>query len=84
MVAAEGHKERPPPCHGAVLACLDEQGSRATEPAEHSGQHKQAIGTLVDELEAPGHAKREPDPLDRRTKLIVPNGQGAGSDETLR
>jgi DNA-binding MarR family transcriptional regulator len=58
------------PRHGAVLAHLDEEGSRATELAHLSGQHKQVIGTLIDELEAAEYVRREPDPQDRRAKLI--------------
>ncbi|MFC7240858.1 MarR family winged helix-turn-helix transcriptional regulator [Catellatospora aurea] len=64
------------PRHGAVMAYLDEQGNRATELAELSGQHKQVIGTLVDELEALGLVTREPDPADRRAKLVVPTAAG--------
>ncbi|GAA1374062.1 MarR family transcriptional regulator [Catellatospora chokoriensis] len=64
------------PRHGAVMAYLDEQGNRATELAELSGQHKQVIGTLVDELEALGLVTREPDPADRRAKLVVPTANG--------
>ncbi|MEU8079510.1 MarR family winged helix-turn-helix transcriptional regulator [Catellatospora citrea] len=64
------------PRHGAVMAYLDEQGNRATELAELSGQHKQVIGTLVDELEALGLVTREPDPADRRAKLVVPTAKG--------
>lgn len=75
---AEGHKETKPR-HGAVLAYLDEEGSRATELSELSGQHKQVIGTLVDELEGLGYVRREPDPLDRRAKLIVPTAKGLAS-----
>jgi DNA-binding MarR family transcriptional regulator len=64
------------PRHGAVMAYLDEEGSRATELAQLSGQHKQVIGTLVDELEALGFVRRVPDPEDRRAKLIVPTEKG--------
>ncbi|GIH07906.1 hypothetical protein Rhe02_59730 [Rhizocola hellebori] len=64
------------PRHGAVLAHLDEDGSRATDLARLSGQHKQVIGTLIDELEAAGYVRREPDPQDRRAKLIVPTALG--------
>ncbi|NUP01305.1 MAG: MarR family transcriptional regulator [Nonomuraea sp.] len=62
--------------HGAVLAYLDEEGSRATDLAAQSGQHKQVIGTLVDELVALGYVERQPDPADRRAKLIVPTERG--------
>lgn len=75
------------PRHGAVLAYLDEEGSRASDLAAQSGQHKQVIGTLVDELEALGYVERRPDPADRRAKLIVPTERGrdhmAKSDAVL-
>ena len=54
------------PRHGAVLAYLDPGGIRATELSRLSGQHKQVIGTLVDELERLGYVVRHPDPADRR------------------
>ncbi|MEV4417921.1 MarR family winged helix-turn-helix transcriptional regulator [Catellatospora sp. NPDC049609] len=83
---AESHAKTKPR-HGAVLAYLDEQGNRATELAELSGQHKQVIGTLVDELEALGLVRREPDPADRRAKLVVPTARGLAqmrhSDEAM-
>lgn len=62
--------------HGAVLAYLDAEGSRATELADRSGQHKQVIGKLVDELADLGYVERRPDPRDRRAKLIVPTPLG--------
>lgn len=64
------------PRHGAVLAYLDAGGIRATELARLSGQHKQVIGTIVDELEALGYLERRPDPADRRAKLIFPTARG--------
>lgn len=73
--AEQGHpKVRPR--HGAVLAYLDEEGSRATDLAAQSGQHKQVIGTLVDELVELGYVERRPDPGDRRAKLVVPTPLG--------
>ncbi|GAA2831857.1 MarR family winged helix-turn-helix transcriptional regulator [Crossiella cryophila] len=74
-LAEQGHPELRPR-HGAVLAYLDENGSRATDLARQSGQHKQVIGTLVDELVALGYLRREPDPNDRRAKLILPTERG--------
>ncbi|QKV80734.1 MarR family winged helix-turn-helix transcriptional regulator [Amycolatopsis sp. Hca4] len=62
--------------HGAVLAYLDEEGTRATDLSRLSGQYKQIIGTLVDELEALGYVERRPDPSDRRAKLIYPTERG--------
>ena len=62
--------------HGAVIAHLDEDGTRATELARRSGRHKQVIGRLVDELEDLGYVERRPDPGDRRGKLVVPTDRG--------
>lgn len=59
-----------------MLAYLDPEGSRATDLAARSGQHKQVIGTLVDELEELGYVERRPDPQDRRAKLVVPTDLG--------
>jgi DNA-binding MarR family transcriptional regulator len=62
--------------HGAVLAYLDPDGVRATELSRLSGQYKQIIGTLIDELESLGYVERRPDPSDRRAKLICPTERG--------
>jgi DNA-binding MarR family transcriptional regulator len=67
--------------HGAVLAYLDPAGVRATELARLSGQHKQIIGTLVDELEALGYVRRLPDPRDRRAKLVCPTDRGLAESQ---
>ncbi|MFC1409721.1 MarR family winged helix-turn-helix transcriptional regulator [Streptacidiphilus sp. N1-12] len=64
------------PRHGSVLAHLRPEGVRASDLARLSGQHKQVIGTIVDELEALGYAFRRPDPSDRRAKLVVPTERG--------
>lgn len=75
-LAAEGFDDLHPR-HGAVLAYLDEGGVRATELAQLSGQHKQVIGRLVDELEELGYVRRRPDPADRRAKLVCPTERGS-------
>jgi DNA-binding MarR family transcriptional regulator len=64
------------PRHGAVLAYLTPSGVRATELARQSGQYKQVIGTLVDELESLGYVHRKPDPTDRRAKLVCRTERG--------
>ena len=64
------------PRHGAVLAYLRPEGVRATEFARLSGQLKQVVGAIVDDLEALGYVKRKPDPADRRAKLVVPTARG--------
>jgi DNA-binding MarR family transcriptional regulator len=74
--------------HGAVLAHLDEEGTRATELARRSGRHKQVVGRIVDELEALGYVERSPDEGDRRAKLVLPTERGREvmrlSDEIMR
>jgi DNA-binding MarR family transcriptional regulator len=62
--------------HGAVIAHLDEEGTRATELARRSGRHKQIIGRIVDELEQLGYVERRPESSDRRAKLVVPTELG--------
>jgi len=74
-LASLGHDELRPR-HGAVMAYLDRDGTRASELSERSGAHKQVIGTLVDELERLGYVTRQPDPADRRAKLVVPTARG--------
>lgn len=74
-LARQGHPSLRPQ-HGAVLAYLDAEGSRATDLARRSGQHKQVVGKMIDELEALGYVERRPDPNDRRAKLIVPTPLG--------
>ncbi|HEX4220751.1 MAG TPA: helix-turn-helix domain-containing protein [Pseudonocardiaceae bacterium] len=64
------------PRHGAVMAYLEPDGVRATELSRLSGQHKQVVGTVVDELEELGYVVRNPDPADRRAKLICPTNRG--------
>lgn len=67
------------PRHGTVLAFLDQEGIRPTELARLSGRNKQTIGAILDELENLGYITREPDPRDRRAKLIVPTARGRDS-----
>ncbi|KAA5838459.1 winged helix-turn-helix transcriptional regulator [Saccharopolyspora hirsuta] len=64
------------PRHGALLAYLDETGVRPTELARITGQHKQVVGRVLDELEDLGYAERRPDPSDRRSKLVVLTERG--------
>ena len=64
------------PRHGAVLAYLRPEGVRATDLSRLSGQVKQVIGVIIDDLEAMGYVERKPDPADRRAKLVVPTARG--------
>ncbi len=64
------------PRHGAVLAYLDVEGTRPGELARLAGRNKQTMGAIIDELERLGYVRREPDPADRRAKLVVPTERG--------
>lgn len=81
ILAEQGHPDVRPR-HGSVLAFLDREGTRATELSQRSGLHKQIVGTIVDELVELGYVSREPDPRDRRAKLVVPTAYGL--DEVTR
>jgi DNA-binding MarR family transcriptional regulator len=71
----EGHGEIRP-AHGCVFRFVDPEGSRLTELAERSGLTKQAVGEVVDHLEALGYVERVPDPLDGRAKIIRLTARG--------
>jgi DNA-binding MarR family transcriptional regulator len=63
------------PKHGAVIANIDRNGTRASVLADRAGMTRQAMGELIDELEELGYVERVPDPDDRRAKLIRPTGK---------
>lgn len=68
---AECGHDRVRPRHGALLAYLDETGTRPTELARLTAQHKQVVGRVLDEMEELGYVERRPDPTDRRGRLVV-------------
>lgn len=69
------------PKHSAVFAQIDPEGSRLTDLARRANITPQAMGELVDELQELGYLTREPDPTDRRAKLIVPTPRGRAAIE---
>ena len=56
--------------HTALISNLDIEGTRITTLADRAGMTKQAMGQLVNDLEARGYIRREPDPNDKRAVLI--------------
>ncbi len=62
--------------HTLLFPHLDFEGVRATEIAEKLGVTKQAVGQLIDELEAMGAVERVPDPKDGRAKLVRFSAKG--------
>ena len=64
------------PSHSAVFGQIRPEGSRLSELARGANITPQAMGELVDELEALQYVVRRPDPTDRRAKLIVLTSKG--------
>lgn len=62
--------------HGAVFQYLDDTGTTVSTLAERAQITKQAMAELVHHLEARGYLVREPDPHDRRAKLVLPTERG--------
>lgn len=73
-VVGAGYPQKPK--HSAVFAQIDRDGSRLTDLARRANITPQSMGELVDELEELGYVTREPDPGDRRAKLIVLTDRG--------
>ena len=59
------------PGHVVLFLSVDRRsGSRLTDLAEHTRLTKQAMMSMVDDLEARGYVRRVPDPADARAKLV--------------
>lgn len=67
---------RPRPAHMALFPHIDLLGTRQSILAERVGITKQAVGQLVDDLEAGGVLARVADPDDRRAKRVVFTDKG--------
>ena len=65
--------------HTRLLPHISPAGIRLTELAERVGITKQAVGKLVDDLEAQGVVVREPDPDDGRALRVRYTDRGAAS-----
>ena len=62
--------------HVHLTRHLPLNGARLSELAESAGISKQAMGALIDQCDAWGLVRREPDPKDQRAKRIVFTPQG--------
>ncbi len=76
-----GHPEFRPR-YGAVLANIEADGTRLTTLADRAAMSRPSMLELVDELESKGYVRRQPDPEDRRAKLIVPTKTGMDTIST--
>jgi DNA-binding MarR family transcriptional regulator len=66
--------------HLALFPHIDlGEGTRLTELAARLGITKQAVGQLVDDLEAEGMVDRVPDPNDQRAKRVIFTNAGKTS-----
>ena len=64
--------------HYGVLRSLADVGPAAQGPlADRVGLDRSDMVSLVDELESAGHVRRNPDPADRRRKIVTITGSGA-------
>jgi DNA-binding MarR family transcriptional regulator len=58
------------PAHLQVFGVIKANGSRLTELADSAGLSLSSMAELIDDLESLGYVRRQPDPSDRRAKLI--------------
>jgi DNA-binding MarR family transcriptional regulator len=75
MMAARLHRATQVDC----IARLNRAGYtdlRMRHLATQTGMSKQAMGELIDEIEANGYIERQNDPADRRARLIVFTAKG--------
>jgi len=65
--------------HTMLLELLPAEGARSGVLASLLGITKQAVGEIVDDLEAAEYIHRVADPADRRAKLVVLSPKGAAA-----
>jgi DNA-binding MarR family transcriptional regulator len=58
------------PAQGRIAARIGPAGTRLTDLAEQALVTKQTAGHLVDQLERAGYVRRDPDPTDKRARLV--------------
>src|SRR3954462_11083424 len=58
------------PSHLAVFAGMEPGGSQITALAQHAGVSRQALSSLVREVEAIGYVRTSPDPAGRRAAAV--------------
>lgn len=64
------------PTHGYVFRSLQNEAIPPSDLARHLGVSKQAIGKLLDEMEAAGLVERRDDPADGRKKRVGLTSRG--------
>ena len=74
-LAERGHGDIRPP-HAVVFQHVDDAGSSVASLAKRAQVTKQAMAEVVAYLEGRGYVTREPDPSDRRAKLVTLTPKG--------
>ena len=73
------------PGHAALFLSVDRRsGSRLTDLADQTRLTKQAMMSMVDDLETRGYVRRVPDPADARAKLVRPTAHGRRASAECR
>ncbi len=62
--------------HNAVFGTLGSDGDRATDMASRAGITRQSMGEVIRELVGLGILEMQPDPADRRAKLVTYTAAG--------
>lgn len=60
----------------SIMPFLDRTGTRQVELVRRMGLSKQAVQQLIDDLERDGIVERQPDPSDRRGKIVMLTQRG--------
>lgn len=68
----------------AVAQHVGADGTRITELAARAWLSKATVVHAVDELERLGYVTREPDPADRRAKLVKPTARARAGEQAAR
>jgi DNA-binding MarR family transcriptional regulator len=68
----------------AVAQHVGADGTRLTELAERAWLTKATVVHAVDELERLGYVTREPDPTDRRAKLVTSTARAREAEQVAR
>lgn len=68
----------------AVAQHVGADGTRVTELAARAWLTKATVVHAVDELERLGYVTREPDPTDRRAKLVRPTARAREAEQVAR
>jgi DNA-binding MarR family transcriptional regulator len=70
--------------HVALLAWMDDEGTRQATLIERTGLTAQAVSQLIEDLVSRGYLARQPAREDRRAKLIVWTERGRDARDVAR